>query len=64
MNAQKNEVQVAPLEKIRMDGDTILALDKGKNQGDIDPLQPVFSEAFANRVIDIINDINLILWVC
>lgn len=56
MNAQKNEVQVAPLEKIRMDGDTILALDKGKNQGDIDPLKPVFSEAFANRVINIIND--------
>jgi len=56
MNAQKNEVQVAPLEKIRMDGKTILALDKSKNQGEIDPLQPVFSEAFANRVIDIIND--------
>ncbi len=55
-STEKNGVQVSPLEKIRMDGKTILALDKTKNQGEIDPLQPVFSEAFANRVIDIIND--------
>lgn len=56
MDAAQNRVQIAPLEKIRMDGKSILALDKGNNQGEIDPLKPVFSEGFANRIIDIIND--------
>lgn len=56
MKAHNNGVQVSPLEKIRMDGKLIMALDKADNQGQIDPLKPVFSEAFANRVIDIIND--------
>lgn len=56
MRAEDNSVQISPLEKIQMDGDTILALDKSANQGEIDPLQPVFSEGFATRIIDIIND--------
>ena len=56
MKAHMNGVQVAPLEKIRMSGKQIMALDKTKNQGEIDPLKPVFSEAFANRVVDLIND--------
>jgi len=56
LNAKGNSVQVSPLEKIRMDGKSILALDKGKNKGDIDPLRPVFSKGFADRIIDIIND--------
>ncbi len=56
MRAEGNSVQVSPLEKLQMDGDLILALDKGNNQGEIDPLQPIFSDGFADRIIDIIND--------
>jgi len=55
MNAAPNAVQISPMEKIRMDGKAILALGKGKN-GNVDPLKPVFSKGFADRIIDIIND--------
>lgn len=56
LRAVDNSVQISPLEKIQMDGDSILALDKTDNKGKIDPLQPVFTDGFANRIVDIIND--------
>ncbi len=55
MNAPENVVQISPMEKIKMDGSKITALNKGQ-KGAVDPLQPVFSKGFANRIIDIIND--------
>ncbi len=55
LNAPENVVQVTPMEKIRMDGATIASLGKG-TKGVADPLKPVFSKGFADRIIDIIND--------
>ena len=55
LNAPENVVQVSPMEKIRMDGATIAALNKDK-AGSVDPLKNVFSKGFADRIIDIIND--------
>jgi len=55
LTAGSNRVQIIPMEKIRMSGESIMALDKTQ-AGIVDPLQPVFSQGFANRIVDLIND--------
>ena len=55
LSNEDHAVQIAPLEKIKMNGGKIMALSNSQ-QGSVDPLQPVFSTGFADRIIDIIND--------
>ena len=54
-----NTLMVAPLEKIRLDGELIETIDSA-DAGAIDPLEDKFSAGFANQVMAIINqtDIN------
>lgn len=55
MEAVQNTVQTSPVEKIRMNGALIASLSDDQS-GSVDPLKPVFSKGFADRIINIIND--------
>lgn len=57
-DASVNAVMSYPLEKIRLDGVALSQLNKADN-GSVDPLERVFSDAMADRVIGIINDVDI-----
>ncbi len=54
-----NSIVSYPVEKIKLDGVALSQLDKANN-GSVDPLERVFSDAMADKVVSIINraDIN------
>jgi len=47
-----------PLEKIKLDGVALSQLNQANN-GTVDPLERVFSDAMADRVVGIINDVDV-----
>jgi len=57
-DASLNAVMNYPLEKIKLDS-VALAQLKRANDGSIDPLERVFSDAMADRIIGIINDVDV-----
>ncbi|MEM9669185.1 MAG: hypothetical protein AAF950_09700 [Pseudomonadota bacterium] len=59
LSAHGNSVQSYPVEKILLDRDALDALLAPETDSDIDPLENVFSSAFADRVVDLLNDIDM-----
>ncbi len=57
-DASFNAVMEYPLEKIKLDKVALSQLNQA-NTGAIDPLERVFSDAMADRVIGIINDVDV-----
>lgn len=57
-DASFNAVMNYPLEKIKLDGVALAQLKKANN-GSVDPLERVFSDAMADRIIGIINDVDV-----
>jgi len=57
-DAEYNAVMNYPLEKIKLDGVALAQLNKANNSS-VDPLERVFSDAMADRVIGIINDVDV-----
>jgi len=53
-----NSVTSYPVEKIKLDGVALSRL-KDANDGSVDPLERVFSDAMADKVINIINDMDV-----
>ncbi len=53
----RNVVQVYPLEKIRLDGDALRALQDDAS-GTVDPLANAFSSAFADRIVAMLNRLD------
>ena len=54
----ENHVQSYPVERIRLDEDALNILDEGDN-GRTDPLSNPFSAGFADRIVDIINGLDV-----
>ncbi len=54
---ERNAVQIYPLEKIRLDGDALRAL-QGDDTGTVDPLSGAFSSAFADRIVAMLNRLD------
>ena len=59
LSAHGNSVQTYPLEKVVLDRGALNALVTLENTSDIDPLENVFSSAFADRVVDLLNDTDM-----
>ena len=57
-DSSANAVMRYPLEKIQLDGVALSQLNKANNSA-VDPLERVFSDAMADRVINIINDVDV-----
>lgn len=57
-DASYNAVMSYPLEKIKLDGVALSQLNQANNSS-VDPLERVFSDAMADRVISIINDVDV-----
>ena len=57
-DASLNAVMAYPLEKIKLDTVALSQLNRA-NDGSVDPLERVFSDAMADRVIGIINDVDV-----
>ena len=57
-DASYNAVMSYPLEKIKLDRVALSQLNKANN-GSVDPLERVFSDAMADRVISIVNDVDV-----
>ena len=55
LNGSSNAVQSYPMEKLQLDSQSMIQLN-GDTNGEADPLRPIFSRPFADRIIDIIND--------
>lgn len=53
----ENTTQLYPLEKILLDRQALADMNNGAS--DIDPLETVFSSAFADRIVAMLNDTNI-----
>ena len=56
--SKDNTVTRYPVEKIKLDGVALERL-KTANDGSVDPLERVFSDAMADRVVNLINDVDI-----
>ena len=55
LTGERNAVQAYPVEKILLDRPTLQVMEVS-DSSDLDPLEGVFSEAMANRIVDMLND--------
>ena len=58
LDPDKNAVQIYPLEKIRLDDDELRALE-ADDSGAVDPLANAFSSAFADRIVAMLNHLDM-----
>ncbi len=58
LTGERNAVQSYPVEKILLDQATLLAMQVS-DSSDLDPLERVFSDAMADRIVDMLNDTHM-----